>query len=38
MIIKKIVAKNYRTLEDVELKFSGYYTALVVKTMQENQI
>lgn len=28
MIIKKIVAKNYRTLEDVELKFSGYYTAI----------
>lgn len=28
MIIKKIVAKNYRTLENVELKFSGYYTAI----------
>lgn len=28
MIIKKIIAKNYRTLENVELNFSGYYTAI----------
>ena len=33
MIIKKIVAKNYRTLEDVELKFSGYYTAISGKNV-----
>ena len=28
MIIKKIVATNYRTLENVELNFNGFYTAI----------
>ncbi len=28
MIIKKIVAKNYRTLEDLEVEFNGFYTAI----------
>ena len=28
MIIKKIAIKNYRTLEDIELVFNGYYTAI----------
>lgn len=28
MIIKKIIATNYRTLENVELNFNGFYTAI----------
>lgn len=28
MRIKKLIAKNYRTLENVELVFNGYYTAI----------
>ncbi len=28
MIIKKITAKNYRSLEDIEIEFNPYYNAL----------
>lgn len=28
MIIKRIIARNYRTLEDVQIELSGYYTAI----------
>jgi predicted ATP-dependent endonuclease of OLD family len=28
MIIKKIIAKNYRSLEDIEINFNPYYNAL----------
>ena len=28
MIIKKLKVKNYRTLEEVEIVFDGYYTAI----------
>lgn len=28
MIIKKLIAKNYRTLENIEISFNGYYTAI----------
>lgn len=28
MIIKRIVAKNYRTLENIDVEFNGYYTAI----------
>lgn len=38
MIIKRIIARNYRTLENVQIDLSGYYTALVERTMLENPI
>lgn len=28
MIIKKLNVQNYRTLENVEVEFKGYYTAI----------
>ena len=28
MILKKIIAKNYRSLEDIEIDFNPYYNAL----------
>lgn len=31
MIIKQLKAKNYRTLEDVDITFTGYYTAICGK-------
>ncbi len=28
MFIKRITARNYRTLENVDVEFTGYYTAI----------